>query len=99
MVQNDPRRLPEATLLMLPLSHCGSGGDGDGDGDSVGAGWKLSKLGSWVDAADVVTAGGAAHLHAVGEGGAKRTCKGKGGKDKVVHVAAMDSALLSVGER
>ena len=81
-IDKTPTRLPEATLLMLPLSHCTGGG-----------GWSVDKLGSWVDAADVVPDGGAAHLHAVGDGGAKRACGG----GKTLRAVSTDSALLSVG--
>ena len=81
-IDKTPTRLPEASLLMLPLSHYTGGG-----------GWSVDKLGSWVDAADVVPDGGAAHLHAVGDGGAKRTCGG----GKTLHAVSTDSALLSVG--
>ncbi len=76
-----PTRLPEATLLMLPLSHCPSGDE-----------WLVDKLGSWVAASDVVPNGGAAHLHAVGQAGAKRACG-----NKTLHVVNVDSALISVG--
>ena len=44
----------------------------------------------------MVPNGGAAHLHAVGAGGAKRSC-GAGKGSKTLHASAMDSALLSVG--
>ena len=52
----------------------------------------VDKLGSWVNTSDVVPDGGAAHLHAVGQGGAKRDCG-----NKMLHVVNVDSALLSVG--
>ena len=42
-------RLPGASLLMLPISRGTGGGS-----------WEVDKLGSWVDTADVVPAGGAA---------------------------------------
>jgi hypothetical protein len=70
-------RLPEATLFMLPLSHC-SGGSTVGPGP--GGNWSIDKLGSWIEAADVVAGGGAGHLHAVGDGGARRSCG-----EKTVH--------------
>jgi hypothetical protein len=40
--------------------------------------------------------GGAAHLHAVGDQGARRTCIGLHA-EATVHAAALDSALISVG--
>lgn len=80
-----PTRLPESSLFMLPLARCTAESSSQG-------GWSLEKLGSWIEAADVVPNGGAGHLHAVGDGGAKRSCG-----VKTVHVAAFDSALLSVG--
>jgi hypothetical protein len=77
-------RLPEASMLMLPISRCTRGSTHS---------WEVDKLGSWVDAADAVD-GGASHLHAVGDGGARRKC---GPASVVVHASALDSALFSVG--
>ena len=52
----------------------------------------MSKLGSWIDTTDVIPNGGAAHLHAVDDSGARRRC-GNG----TIHLTAVDSALVSVG--
>ena len=47
------------------------------------SGWALDKLGSWVQASDVVPNGGAAHLHAVGDGGAQRVCGSQVGAGRI----------------
>lgn len=73
-----PTRLPEATLLMMPLAPCAGG-----SGQKGSAPWEVEKLGSWVDTTHVVPSGGAAHLHAVGDGGARRTCAGARGSTTV----------------
>ena len=83
---------------MLPLARCPAAsshshvGQGEEHASNGTRGWYLDKLGSWIDAADVVSDGGAGHLHAVGDGGAKRSC----GRS-TVRVTALDSALLSIG--
>jgi hypothetical protein len=56
----------EVVLIVHPTGFVGAGDEP--------AGWALDKLGSWVQASDVVPRGGAAHLHAVGDGGARRAC-------------------------
>ena len=58
--------------------------------------WELNKLGSWVNSRDVVPNGGAAHLHAVGDGGVRRVCPASQ-SSTTVNVVALDSALFSVG--
>ncbi len=60
-------RLPEASFLMLPFAPCWTSPPPGLPRDNS---WELEKLGSWVRAADVVF-GGAAHLHAVGDQGAR----------------------------
>eukprot|EP01048_Picozoa_sp_COSAG05_P001796 COSAG05_NODE_63_length_22889_cov_41.986617_10_plen_188_part_00 len=90
-----PTRMPESSLFMLPLAHCpahGGKAHGTAHGNAT-RGWFLDKLGSWIEAADVIPDGGAGHLHAVGDSGARRSCRGGG----TVRVVALDSALLSVG--
>lgn len=74
------------------VSGSGSRGGGGGSGGS----WVVDKMGSWVDPRDVVRAGGGSHLHAVGDGGAKRACSAGAGVD-TVHIVALDTALISVG--
>ena len=96
-------RLPEATLFALPLAPCatsgttGAGGErpearGGEDVGSRSTAWAVDKLGSWVDTADIVPDGGAGHLHAVGDGGARRRCG-----NTVVTAVGLDNALWSVG--
>ena len=74
-------RLPEESLVAFPFAPC-----------SAAAHWEVDKLGSWIDPRNVVPAGGASHLHAVGDGGARRVCP----KDGTLKVVGLDSALLSI---
>jgi len=60
------------------------------------SGWEMEKLGSWVDSRDIVSTGGAAHLHAAGDAGARRICASAAAAT-TVGVVALDSALFSVG--
>jgi hypothetical protein len=79
-------RMPELAMLALPFSRCQGG---------VDVPWSVDKLGSWIDTTDVVGGGGgASHLHAVGDGGARRTC---GGGGTTIGVTSLDAALISFG--
>lgn len=86
-------RLPEVSMLAMPLAPCSSGANSSSSSsDTVGT-WKVNKVGSWVDPMDVVPGGGGSHLHAVGDGGAVRKCS----NHDTVNVVAFDTALVSVG--
>ena len=93
-------------MLAVPLAPCAtdstntvsatSSGGTNVSSSGSGGSWVVDKMGSWVDPRDVVRAGGGSHLHAVGDGGAKRACSAGAGVD-TVHVVALDTALISVG--
>ena len=96
---------PMASCPRSPFSphpdHLDGGAAGARNGAQKGAQkgvsqWELDKLGSWVNSRDVVPNGGAAHLHAVGDGGVRRVCPASQ-SSTAVNVVALDSALFSVG--
>ena len=83
-------RLPESMILAFPLASC----------PAKSSSWELNKLGSWINARNVIPNGGASHLHGVGDGGVRRVCKANGAAAAAattVNVVALDSALFSVG--
>jgi hypothetical protein len=59
-----PTRLPESSLFMLPLARCTAAqplqeAQRSSRSPPSRGGWSLEKLGSWIEAADVVPDGGA----------------------------------------
>jgi hypothetical protein len=89
-VGKTPTRLPEASILALPFAPCNNRQTPESAGSTTA--WSVDKLSSWVDATDVVGGGAAVHLHAVGDGGARRSCG-----SSTLHVVSLDSALMTVG--
>ena len=83
-----PTRIPE--WQMLSFTPCG------GSNNSGATAVSVDKLGSSIDALNVVPAGGV-HLHSVGEGGCTLVC----GNDGAARATArsLDTSLVSIGRK